>query len=67
MDKGLVQFTRVSGDTWRTTLRDVSCDDSGLYFITARNNQTEEKYPVILKIKPIIDLTSVTECSIEDG
>ena len=48
-------------------MNNVSSDASGLYFLTARNNQTEEKYPIILKIRPSFDLTAVTECALEEG
>lgn len=48
-------------------MSDVSSEKSGLYFLTARNNQAEEKYPVVLKIRPNLDLNSVTDCGIENG
>ena len=67
VDRDLRQFSKTSGDHWKLVLTDVSAELSGLYFITARNNQCEEKYPVILNIAPSIDLSNVTDCATENG
>ena len=66
-DKDQVQLTRSSDGLWRTVLRDASKEVTGLYILTARNSQGEEKYPVILTVLPSVDLTHVTDCELEDG
>ena len=40
-------------------MSDAALEASGLYILTARNSQGEEKYPVILTVLPNIDLTHV--------
>ena len=66
-DKEVVQFSRGSDGLWRAVMTDAAPEVSGLYIITARNSQGEEKYPVILTVLPKIDLTHVTNCQLEDG
>ena len=66
-DKDLVQFSRGSDGVWRTLMTDSALEASGLYILTAKNSQGEEKYPVILTVLPNIDLTHVTDCELEDG
>lgn len=48
-------------------MTDAAPEVSGLYIITARNSQGEEKYPVILTVLPNVNLTHVTDCQLEDG
>ena len=67
VDKDLIQFSRGSEGSWRTEMKNVHHESSGLYFVTARNAQGEEKYPVILTVTPAINLDAVTECALEDG
>ena len=66
-DKDVVQFSRGSDGLWRALMSDAALEASGLYILTARNSQGEEKYPVILTVLPNIDLTHVTDCELEDG
>ena len=67
IDGSIIKFNKVSGNTWSAAISDISTDSSGLYFITARNSSSEEKYPLIIKVKTNIDLTEVTECALDDG
>ena len=66
VDRSVVQLSR-SGDSWSTVLTDLSLSSHGLHFIIARNSQGEEKYPLVITVRPRLDLTAVQECSIEDG
>ena len=66
VDRSVVQLSR-SGDSWTTVLADLSLSSHGLHFIIARNSQGEEKYPLVITVRPRLDLTAVQECSIEDG
>ena len=67
IDGSILKFSKVSGNTWSATMSDISTESSGLYFITARNSSSEDKYPIIIKVKSNIDLTEVTECALDDG
>ena len=66
MDRSVIQLTR-SGDSWATEIRDIGCDTAGLHFIIARNSNGEEKYPLVITVRPRLDLSSVTECALDDG
>ena len=66
MDRSVIQLAR-SGDIWTTEMTDISCHAAGLHFIIARNSNGEEKYPLVITVRPRLDLTAVQECSIEDG
>ena len=66
MDRSVVQLAR-SGDLWTTEITDISCSTAGLHFIIARNSSGEEKYPLVIRVKPTLDLSSVTECAADDG
>ena len=48
-------------------MKDLAPEQAGLYFLTARNNSTEEKYPVLLQVTSMPSLEAVTECGFEDG
>merc|ERR1711892_1245807 len=67
IDTSIIKFSKVSGNTWSALLSDISTESSGLYFITARNSSTEEKYPVVIKVKSNVDLAEVTDCALDDG
>jgi len=67
VDSSLIKFSKVSGNTWSAGITDISLDSSGLYFLTARNSTSEEKYPLIIKVISKLDLTEVTECALDDG
>ena len=67
VDRDLVQFSRGSDGLWKAVMTDVAREVSGLYIVTARNPQGEDKYPVILTVRPIIELINVTDCALEDG
>ena len=66
MDRSVIQLTK-SGDSWATEIRDISCDTAGLHFIIARNSNGEEKYPLVITVRPTTDLASVTDCALDDG
>ena len=66
MDKSVISLSK-SGTTFKTTINSFGPEDSGVYFLTARNGQAEEKYPVIINIRPSLQLTEVTECAVDDG
>ena len=67
IDASVIKFSKVSGNTWSATISDISTESSGLYFITARNSSSEEKYPLVIKVKSNVDLTQVTECALDEG
>ena len=48
-------------------MKDLAPEQAGLYFLTARNSSTEEKYPVLLQVATRPSLDAVTECGFEDG
>ena len=66
MDRSLIQLVR-SGDSWTTEIRDISTSTAGLHFIIARNSNGEEKYPLVIRVRPRVDLSAVTECALDDG
>ena len=66
MDRSVIQLAR-SGDSWATEMTDISLHSAGLHFIIARNSNGEEKYPLVITVRPRLDLTSVTECALDDG
>ena len=66
MDRSVIQLAR-SGDRWTTEITDISSSTAGLHFIIARNSSGEEKYPLVIRVKPRLDLSSVTECAADDG
>ena len=66
MDRSVIQLAR-SGDCWTTEITDISCHTAGLHFIIARNSNGEEKYPLVIRVRPRLDLSSVTECAADDG
>ena len=66
MDRSVIQLAK-SGDSWTTEISDIGCTTAGLHFIIARNSNGEEKYPLVIRVRPRLDLSSVTECAADDG
>ena len=67
IDRGVLSLTKGSNDTWTLVMKDLAPEQAGLYFLTARNSSTEEKYPVLLQVTTLPSLDAVTECGFEDG
>ena len=62
-----MKLTKSSGSSWSLTVKDVNSEFGGLYFLTARNSSSEEKYPVVIKVKSLVELVEITDCSIDGG
>ena len=67
IDRGVLSLTKGSNNTWSALVKDLSSEQAGLYFLTARNSSTEEKYPVYVQVTTAPSLDKVTECGFDDG
>jgi len=54
-----------SGNHFTLDIQNIRPDQSGLYFLTARNCHSEEKYPLIIKVKKREDLSNIESCTPE--
>jgi len=67
VDPTVKQLSKSGNNSWSTQINNIALHQSGLYFLTARNNHCEEKYPLIIKVKSQVDLSAVDACATENS